>query len=67
MLHVFRSLYISVKHKSIPSILYHSEPRYGYTVIKRYYDVTNLLKYTSNMIAVFTFTEATPSNFVLIF
>jgi hypothetical protein len=66
MLHVFISLYISVKHNNIPSILCHSAPRYGYTVIKREYEVTNLLKYTRHMVAVFTFTEATLSNFVLI-
>lgn len=67
MLHVFISLYISVINFSIRSALCHSAPRYGYTVIKRVYEVNNLLKYTRNMIAVFTFTEATPSNFVLIF
>jgi len=49
MLHVFISLYVSAKHNSIPSILCHSAPRYGYTIIKRVYEVTNLLKYTRNM------------------
>ena len=50
-------------------MLCYYSPRYACAVIREGYEVTNFLKYTCDMIAVFTFTKKkkTLSNFVPLF